>query len=57
MGTPTARANFPRTFIDCEKFPILLCINILAVIRSTATLIVSDGWKLKGPKASHRCDP
>ena len=44
MGAPTARANFPSTPNDCFTVPISPRIRMLAVMRRTAILAVSDGW-------------
>ena len=37
--------------------PTSLRINVLAVMRSTATLAVSEGWKEKKPKSIQRWEP
>ena len=57
MGAPAARANLPSTPSDCRTVPTLLRIRMLAVISSTATFAVSEGWKEKKPKSIQRVAP
>ena len=57
MGKPAASANLMRVASDSRTPPILAPVRMEAVMMSTASLALSEGWKEAGPKSIQRRAP